>query len=82
MSNINLEAMKNIDIMAVDPSTLTDIRDVKINEDLPKTERMIDFIRQVKNPYCYKCGKTVIKNTYPNTKTTFTDRFKQLISNS
>ena len=82
MSDINWIAMKNIDIMIIDPSTLVDIKDIKINTSLPRKERIADYIQQIKNPYCYKRGKTVIKNTYATTKATFTDKFKQLVSNS
>ena len=33
---------------------LDDIRDVKVNMDLPKDQRILDYINQIKNPYCYK----------------------------
>lgn len=49
-----LEQMKSVDIRTVDSKTLQDIRDVCINTDLPKRERMLAFIRQIKNPYCYR----------------------------
>lgn len=52
-----IDAMRNVDIRTVDPKTLRDIRDVTVNTDLPKRERMLDFIRQIGNPYCYRCGK-------------------------
>ena len=35
-----LEDMKKVDIRTVDIDTLRDIRDVKINTDLPKEERI------------------------------------------
>jgi len=57
--------MKNIDIRTVDPSTLVDIKTVKVNTDLPVEERKKDYIRQVKNPYCFKCGKVVVKMISP-----------------
>ena len=79
MSDINWKALKNIDILTVDPLKLINIQDIKTNFSLPKNEKIIDFIKQVKNPYCYKCGETIIKNTYPETKSKFTDNFKQLI---
>jgi hypothetical protein len=65
MNATELEAMKNIDIITVDPSTLVDIQTVKINTELPTEERIADYIKQVKNPYCYKCGDTVIKSNFP-----------------
>ena len=34
-----VEAMQNVDIRSVDPDTLRDIRDVKVNTNLPKIGR-------------------------------------------
>ena len=42
------------DIRAIDRSALVDIRDVMVNMALPKRERVMDFIRQIGNPYCYR----------------------------
>ena len=36
-----VEAMQNVDIRSVDPDTLRDIRDVKVNTNLPKPPRQI-----------------------------------------
>ena len=34
----------------IDRNKLVDIRDVIINTDLPKEERIKDYVRQIKNP--------------------------------
>ena len=44
----------------LDREALADLREVRINMDLPKEERILDFVRQIKNPYCYKIGKYVV----------------------
>ncbi len=69
-----LEAMKNVDVRTVDINTLRDIRDVKINTDLPKEERILDFIRQIGNPYCYRHGKYVVKISFTDTDVTLEQR--------
>lgn len=69
-----IEAMPNVDVRTVDPATLRDIRDVVINPDLPKKERILDFIRQIGNPYCYRHGKFVVKVTFTDTDATLEDR--------
>ena len=69
-----IEAMPNVDVRTVDPETLRDIRDVVINPDLPKKERILDFIRQIGNPYCYRHGKFVVKVTFTDTDVTLEDR--------
>ncbi len=56
-----LDELSRVDIKKVDPKQLVDIRDVVINTDLPKEERILDFIQQIHNPYCFRCGKMVVK---------------------
>ncbi len=68
--------MKNIDIRTVNPSTLVDIKTVKVNTDLPVEERKKDFIKQVKNPYCFRCGKIVVKMSFADTTATLEDRLE------
>ncbi|RKJ30625.1 hypothetical protein D7X33_41265 [Butyricicoccus sp. 1XD8-22] len=69
-----MEAMKNVDIRTVDIDTLRDIRDVTVNTDLPKEERILDFIRQIGNPYCYRHGKYVVKISFTDTNVTLEQR--------
>ena len=68
------KAMRDVDVRTVDPDTLQDIRDVNVNMDLPKEERMLDFLRQIGNPYCYRHGKYVVKVSYAETDVTLEDR--------
>jgi len=74
-----LNAMRDVDIQTVDPATLADIREVKVNTALPKRERILDFIRQVKNPYCYKCGKMVVKVSFADTEATLEDKLESYL---
>ena len=73
-SKEQIEAMPNVDVRTVDPKTLRDIRDVVINSDLPKKERILDFIRQIGNPYCYRYGKYVVKVSFSDTDVTLEER--------
>lgn len=74
-----VKAMQNVDIRTVDPAGLRDIRDVKVNIDLPKRERILDFIRQIGNPYCYRHGKYVVKVSFTDTDVTLEDRMLSYI---
>lgn len=74
-----LEKMSKMDVRTVDPETLVDIRDVKINTELPKEERIIDYIGQIKNPYLFRHGKIVVKLSFPDTRETFEDRFESYL---
>ena len=69
-----IEAMQNVDIRSVDPDILRDIRDVTVDPNLPKRERILDFIRQIGNPYCYRHGKYVVKISFTDTDVTLEDR--------
>ena len=74
-----IKAMQNVDIRTVDPKTLRDIRDVTVNADLPKRGRILDFIRQIGNPYCYRHGKYVVKVSFTDTDVTLEDRMLSYI---
>lgn len=76
---MTIEEMKSIDVRTVDPDTLVDISDVEVDESLPKDERIREYIRQVKNPYCFKVGDVVVKCSYSNDGVTLRDRFRQLV---
>ena len=75
------EKMKNVDIRTVDKSTLTDIRDIKINTTKPVQERIKSYIEQVKNPYCLIVDGMVVKMTFANTEKTMNDRIKEYFQN-
>lgn len=74
-----LKAMQEVDVRTVDPATLKDIRDVHVNMDLPKQERILDFIRQIGNPYCYRHGKYVVKVSFSDTDVTLEQRLLSYI---
>ena len=59
---------------------LVDIRNVKIDRTLPSDERVRSFIEQIKNPYCFKVGDTVVKVSFADTPNTITDNFINMIA--
>lgn len=80
MQNIELSTMRAVDPAAVDRDTLVDIRDVTVDTSLPARERALDFIRQIGNPYCYKCGKYVVKVGFSDVETSLTQRLAGYIA--
>ena len=78
--NIQTLTTKDIDRMqAADPRTadrskLKDIQDVNVDTSLPKKERILDFISQIGNPYCYRHGAYVVKISFADTDTTLEER--------
>ena len=69
----DLDSMRNIDIQHIDPDTLPDIRDINIDDNKPLSERILDYINQIKNPYLIRCGKILVKIEYSDTETTIED---------
>ena len=61
---LELDTLSRVDIKTVDPAQLVDIREVAVDTNLPKEERILDFIRQVHNPYCFRHGKVVVKISF------------------
>lgn len=59
-----LRAMREVDIRTVDRSSLVDAESVKINTELSTEERIADYIRQIKNPYCYLYKGMVVKISF------------------
>ena len=73
----NWEDLKQMDVQTVNREDLTDIRNILIDPDLGKEERIMDFILQIKNPYLFRCGNLVVQSVFADTDVTLTDRLKQ-----
>lgn len=74
-----LEAMKIADIQTLNREGLVDIRDVKINQELKQPERILDFIRQIKNPYCYRHGEFIVQIGFAGTEVSLTERLQEYL---
>ena len=70
---MSAEAMKSINLKTVDRSTLVQRDSIRLEPTDPQNDRLRDFIRQIKNPYCYLDGKTVVKISFSKTETTLED---------
>lgn len=44
--------------------TLVDIRDVSVNKELSRDERIAEFVQQIKNPYHFKCGRLLYRPAF------------------
>lgn len=58
---------------------LADIRDVSVDRNLPKEERIAEFLRQIKNPYCFKCGKFTVRAQFADNGVSLEDCLKQIL---
>lgn len=75
----DLAQMRKVDICTVDREGLVDIGTVHIDSALPREERFADFLRQIGNPYCYRCGKAVVKVSFADTEATLEDRLEHYL---
>lgn len=66
---------KETDWMSIDISELTDIRTVDIDTEKPLLFRIIDYVNQVKNPYCFRVGDVKVRMSFADTDRTLTDNF-------
>lgn len=71
--------MKAVDVRTVDRESLMDIREVQMDKNLPRSEQFADFLKQIKNPYCYRCGKVVVKVSFSDTGITLEDRLEHYL---
>ena len=74
-----ISAMQNVDIRTVDRNSLVDLQDVRIDENLSQHERLAEFIRQIKNPYCYRFGNIIIKESFSSNGKSIDDCLEQYI---
>lgn len=70
---MSVEAMKSVNPKTVDRSNLVQRSSVRLDPAAPREERLRDFIQQIKNPYCYLDGKTVVKISFSKTDITMED---------
>lgn len=63
----------NTDVMPPDRDALVDIRDVSIDRNLPKAERIAAFVEQIRNPYRFRCGDYVINASFSDGGRTLED---------
>ena len=73
-----LEELKEVDIRTVDTSTLADIGKIRIDRTLPKEERLLAFIREVRNPFCFICNGMVVKTSFSDTDESLENKLAKL----
>lgn len=74
IQNMDFKQMRNVDVRTVERESLADISKIHIDTRMPREQRLADFVRQIGNPYCYRCGKVVVKVSFAETNATLEDR--------
>lgn len=76
---MSFEELQSVDIRTVKPEEVVDIQQIKIDDGLSQQEKRREFIRQVKNPYCFRVGKVIVKASYSGNGVSLNERFEELI---
>lgn len=50
-----------------------------MDKNLPKEARISEFIRQIKNPYCFRCGKFTVRARFASDGPSLEDCLKQIL---
>lgn len=59
---------------------LVDIRDVAVNKNLPKQERIAEFVRQIQDPYHFRCGKFTVTARFAEDGPTLEDCLQRIVA--
>ena len=59
-----LDNMQSEDIRSIDPESVCEISDIKIDRNLPVKERVKTLLMQTENPYVYKVNGMVVKVSF------------------
>jgi hypothetical protein len=62
----------------INTDNLIDIRDVNVNKDLSKQERVAEFVRQIKDPYHFRCGKFTVTARFAEDGPTLEDCLQRI----
>ena len=79
VTQMNLEKLRQVDVRTVDPAKLVDIREIKVDRNLPKVERQKEFMRQIGNPYCFRVGKIVVSVGFATNGASFEQRMEHYL---
>ncbi len=61
ITSSELEVMSKQNIEAINRKELADLSAIHIRQDLPQVEKILDFLEQIKNPYCFLCGDVPVR---------------------
>ena len=64
----------------VNQAELADIQTIAVDQTLSKEERIAEFLRQIKNPYCFRVGDVVVNVAYTEGGPTLNDCFADMLS--
>jgi len=79
MSVYSVGQMKDADFKSVDINSLVEITSIEVAQG-GKQERIHSFVRQIKNPYCFRVGKIAVKVSFSETNDTLENKLGELLT--
>ena len=79
LSAERLQEMAAVDVRTVDISTLTDLRDIKINTKDPVGKKLASFAAQTDNLYVNRIGDYVVKVRYQKEGPTIDEKMEEYV---
>lgn len=49
---------------SISDDTLVDILSISVDKALPREERIAEFVRQIQNPYRFRCGHFIVSASF------------------
>lgn len=77
---MKLEKSKIAEINKINETEIDDVKNLKIDSSVSSNERIIDFIKKVKNPYIIKVGDTIVKMTYNSSNKQALECIKNIVT--
>ena len=59
---------------------LVDIREVQVDKSMPRDERIAEFVRQIKDPYHFRCGKFEVTARFAEDGPTLEECLQRIIA--
>jgi len=66
--------------MSINIADLVDIRDIHVDPKLSKCDRILEYLRQIKDPFHFKCGKFTITARFAEDGPTLEDCLQQIMA--
>lgn len=67
--------------LVVSADSLVDINEINVDKELSKKERIKEFIKQIKDPYRFKCGDIIVESRYSANGLFYEDRLQNIFKN-
>ena len=74
-----IEEMKKLSIEECDKEQLVDLKNIEVDGEKSREERILDYIRQVKNPYCFKVGDVAVRLAFDEGGRSFQECMEELV---